>query len=311
MFEAFQIGPFFLWTHLIFLLIGGWLAAEFFFRLAQSATLSLQHFQEKSWLYLLSMFLAGRVFAVISDYRTYAHDPLRTFIFWDGGFSFLGAAVGIGIVLAFVTRGHRTTFLHWLDVLVPASCFGLSFAWLGAFFAGQSYGLPTDLPWGVTYDAMQVRYSVPLHPVQLYYAAFYFVLTFVLLVIRKYAKHVGTETLIGITVAALATFFLESFRGDLSVPVFATKLDFFVLIFLFVSLGVLAVLESRMASKISDRTFLIYELILGVTVTAFIGIRPFLDFEAFEMRFSQLLAILALLGVTVYVVVQRRKFPHL
>lgn len=307
MFEALQVGPFYLWTRVVFLLLGVWLSAEFFFRLAQTATLSLQHFQEKSWQYLGAFLLTGRVFAIIAEYRTYVKDPLRMFIVWDGGFSFLGGAVGIALVLLFATRGHRTTFLHWLDVLVPATCLGLTFSWLGAFFAGQNYGLPTDVPWGVTYDAMQVRYTVPLHPVQLYYAFFFFILTFVLLVLRKYAKRVGTETLIGIVIGALVTFWLESYRGDLSIPVFATTLDFVVLLTLFVSLGILALIEIRL----SEKTLLIYQAVLGVSITAYIIIRPWLDLEPTELRFSQLLAILALLGASVYVVVQRRKFPHL
>ena len=62
MFEALQFGPFFLWTRLVFMLLGAWLAAEFFFRLAQSATLSLQHFQDKAWYYLGAFILGGRVF---------------------------------------------------------------------------------------------------------------------------------------------------------------------------------------------------------------------------------------------------------
>lgn len=307
MFEALQLGPLFLWTRVIFLLVGIWLSTELFLRLAQSATLSLQHFQEKGWWYLLAFLLGGRMAALIAEYKVYVRDPMRMLVFWDGGFSFLGGAIGIALVLGYVTRGHRSTFLHWLDALVPSACLGLVFSWLGAFFAGQNYGRPTDVFWGVTYDAMNVRYAVPLHPVQLYYAFFFFTLTFVLLIIRKYAKHVGTETLIGIAAASIGTFFLESFRGDLSIPVFATQLDFTILVGLFVSLGVFAVIENRL----SEKWFLIYQLLLGVAVTAYIAIRPFLDFEAYELRFTQLLALLALLGTIVYVLVQRRKFPHL
>lgn len=307
MFEALQVGPFFLWTRVIFLLVGIWLFTEFFLRLAQSANLSLQHFKDH-WMYYLGAFLvSGRIFAIIGDYRVYLRDPLRVFIVWDGGWSFLGAAIGIGIVLFLVTRGHRSTFLHWLDAMLPAACFGMFFSWLGLFFAGQGYGRPSDLPWAVTYDAFNVRYAVPVHPVQLYYALFYLMLTFVLLVIRKYGKRVGAETLIGVVSASIGTFLLEYFRGDIGIPVFATQLDFIVMALLFGSLGLFALIERNL----SERGFLTYEIILGTTVTAYIFLRPFLDLEPYELRFSQLLAILALLGAVVYVLVQRRKFPHL
>ena len=307
MFEAFQIGPFYVWTRLAFLLIGIWLFVEFFLRLAQSANLSLQHFQQRSLWYVAAFVLGGRILAVLAEYRVYWKDPLRTFVLWDGNFSFLGAAVGIGVVLYIVTRGHRAIFLHWLDALVPATTLGLVFYWLGAFFSGTAYGSPTDMFWAVTYDAMNVRYTVPIHPVQLYYALFYFFLTFLLLVIRQKSKQVGAETLSGILIASVGTFFFESFRGDFSIPVFATKLDFFILVVLFISLGVFAAIEM----KLTEKGFFIYELILGVLSTAYIFARPWLDFETYELRFSQLLAVLTLLGTIVYVVVQRKRYPYL
>lgn len=307
MFEAFQVGPFLLWTRLAFMLIGIWLFVEFFLRLAQSANLSLQHFQQHWLWYALAFILGGRIFAILADYRVYVREPLRMLVLWDGGFSFLGAAIGIAIVLYVVTRGHRAIFLHWLDALVPATTLGLIFFWLGAFFSGTAYGRPADVFWGVTYDAMNVRYAVPIHPVQLYYALFYFFLTFLLLVIRKRSKRVGAETLFGILAASVGTFAFEYFRGDFTIPVFATQLDFLVLVLLFISLGVFAVIEL----KLSERGFFIYELILGVLTTAYMLLRPFLDLETYELRFSQFLALLAFLGSIVYVLVQRRKYPHL
>ncbi|MBI3331515.1 prolipoprotein diacylglyceryl transferase [Candidatus Peregrinibacteria bacterium] len=307
MFEAIQIGPFIIWTRLVFLLLGIWLSTEFFLRLAQSANLSLQHFQEHAWQYVVAFLLGGRVFAMIADYRVYVKDLPRIFVFWDGGFSYLGGAIGVAILLYFVTRSQRSTFLQWLDVLLPATTLGLVFSWIGAFAAGHAYGRPTDFLLGVTYDAMNVRYAVPIHPVQLYYAVFYFALTFLLLIIRKRAKRVGAETLFGIILATVGTFFFEYFRGDFGIPVFAMKLDFVVLLMLFISLGIFAVIELRLSNK----AIIICEAILGAVYGSYLVARPFMPFETFELRFSQFLAILSLLATVVYVVVHRRKYPHL
>lgn len=307
MFQAFEIGPFIFWSRLIFELLGLWLSAEFFLRIAGSANLSLQHFRERGLWYALAFLLGGRLVAILNEFQVYLRDPLRTFVFWDGGFSFLGAAIGIGVVLCIVTRGHRSTFLQWLDALVPATTFGLVFSWLGNFFSGRSYGRPTDVFWGVTYDAMNVRYAVPIHPVQLYYALFFFLLTFALLVIRKKAKRVGTETLAGIVLASLATFFLEYYRGDIPVLVFATEIDFLLLGGLFLSLGAMAAL----GSKLSKKVIVTYEIILVSLGGCYLFLRPFLDLETYELRFSQFLAVLALLAAVVYVVDHRRRYPYL
>lgn len=285
------------------------MASEFFFRLANSAGMSIQHFKEDAWWHLAAALLGGRLFAVIAEYRVYLRidEPLRIFHVHDGNFSFLGAAIGIGAVLAILRRHSRTTFLQWLDILLPATSFGLTFDWLGKFFAGQAYGSPTDVWWGVTYDTIGVRYAVPVHPVQLYYALFFAILTFALLIVRKQATRAGAETLVGIIAASAATFFFEFFRGDFGIPVFATKLDFVLLILLFFSLGFFALVEL----KLSQKAIVIAEVIATASCAVYMFLRPLLPLETVGLRFSQLLAVLALLGTIVYVLTHRRLHPHL
>lgn len=308
MFEAFQIGPFIIWTHLVFVLLAIWVSTEFFLRLAQSAGLSLQHFRENAWWHAGAFLVAGRLFAMLAEYRAYLRYPLQILIVWDGNFSYLGGAIGIGMMLYLRRTASRTTFLQWLDVLLPAACFGMTFEWLGKFAAGQAYGSPTDLFWGVTYDAPSVRFAVPIHPVQLYYAFFYLFLTFILLIVRKHARRAGAETLFGIVIAALATFCFEFFRGDADVrTVFATQADLLLLLALFAGLGVFAAVDIAL----SQRAILLY----GAAFTAFgvlyLFARYLLPFDMFEMRFNQFLSLLALAATVVYVTVHRKRYPHL
>ncbi len=307
MFEAFQFGPVTVWLRLAFLLMGTWLAAEFLFRLAASANLSLQSLKDDAKWHLLAFILGGRILAVIGQYQTYMKHPLRIPLFWDGGFSFLGGAIGVTLVLFWSSRNQRVTFLQWLDVILPATTFGLAFDWFGMFLSAQAYGKPTNVPWGVVMDTFNVRYTVPIHPVQLYYTLFYFSLTFLLLLIRRYSKRAGAETLIGIFLATIAVFFLEFLRGDFSIPVFATLTDFIFLGCLFGSLGVLALIEH----KLSQRANTIYGGIVAVLTIVYVLSRSWLDLPQYQLRFSQVLSILALLATVVYVVVHRRKYPHL
>lgn len=307
MFEAFSIGPAIIWTRVVFLLAGIVLSTSFFLRLAESAHLSLQHFKEQGVQFLLAFLLCGRLFAIIAQYRVFLLDPVRFFVFWDGSFSFLGAVFGIGAMLFWYTRTHRSTFMQWLDVLLPAGIFGSAFDWFGKFAAGQAYGKPTDMPWGVTYDTIGVRYTVPIHPVQLYYALTLLALTFLLLVVRKHSSRAGGETFVGIALLSIATFFFEYFRGDFSIPVFATRMDFLILSVLFASLGVFAAVELTL----SQRALIVYEALLIVVFGGYMFVRKLLPFATVELRFSQFLAVLALLATVVYVIVHRRKYPHL
>lgn len=306
MVEAVEIGPLVIWTHVVFLLIGVWLSTEFCFRLAEGSHLSLHHFQEYGRWYVAAFILGGRGIAVFADYRVYLNDLLRLFILWDGNFSFLGGAIGVGIVLSMVTREHRSTFLQWLDVLVPSAALGIGFDWLGKLAAGQAYGKPTDVPWGIVYDSMSVRYTVPVHPVQLYYVLFFLLLTFVLLIVRRYARRAGTETLVGVISAALAVLVFENFRGDFGIPVFAVLTDFVVLLFLF---GSAAVLVPRVRA-----VSLVTLIGLGGGTALIAGVylvtRGALPVPAIELRMSQFLAVLSLLVTVVYVALHRVKHPY-
>jgi Ca2+/Na+ antiporter len=103
------------------------------------------------------------------------------------------------------------------------------------------------------------------------------------------------------------TFFFEYFRGDFTIPVFATKLDFLILILLFLSLGIFAIVETKLA----PRVIAVYQSILVGVFAIFIFARQFLHLPTYELRFSQFLAVLALLATIVYVTVHRKKYPHL
>ena len=307
-FEAFQIGPFLFRSHLLLLLLGIYLASELFLRLAVSEGLQLTHFIRKSWIYLLAFLVGGRIFAVLVLYRVYLQDPGRFFILWDGSFSFLGGCIGMGIALFLLTLKQRSTFLQWLDALLPAVTLGLAFDWLGRFLGNISYGKPTDSIFGVVVESMAVRYTVPIHPVQLYYAFSFFLLTLLLLRLRKRPnRRTGFVTLLGIALSAVIIILFEFLRGDFSVTIFAKISDFLFLAVLFVSLGGIAIFEQ----KISERYSFVNSLLVTAGTVAYLLARPWISVAAVEWRFSQFLAVLAILVTVVYVVTHRWKYPHL
>lgn len=307
MFEAIQFGPVTVWMRMLFLLIAIWMSTEFFFRLSRAAGLSLQTIKQDARWHFAAFLFGGRLFAVIGDYQSYVRHLFRIFIVWDGNFSFVGGAIGIGVVLFVTSIRHRATLLQWLDVLLPAVTFGLAFDWIGMFLSATAYGKPTNMIWGVTYDTIGVHYTVPIHPVQLYYAIFYFVLTFILLLVRKYSRRAGAETLLGIAALSLMIVCFEFFRGDFGIPVYAKMTDFLFTAALIVSLGILASIEHRL----HQRSQYAYAIIVSIATMIYVTVRSRIDLPLYQLRFSQLLAILALLSSVVYVVVHRRKYPHL
>jgi hypothetical protein len=71
-------------------------------------------------------------------------------------------------------RRHQLPPLPTADVFAPGIALGHGIGRLGCFAAGCCWGVPTKLPWGVTFtnplfhDLVGVPLDIKLHPTQLY-----------------------------------------------------------------------------------------------------------------------------------------------
>jgi phosphatidylglycerol:prolipoprotein diacylglycerol transferase len=120
--------------------------------------------------------LGAKLLMILVDLSEYLRDPRTLF-----SLSTLQAA-GIfygGLLLALITaffymRSKHLPMLATADVLAPGIALGHSIGRLGCFAAGCCWGVPTNLPWAVTFnrpeahDLVGVPLGVPLHPTQLY-----------------------------------------------------------------------------------------------------------------------------------------------
>ncbi len=122
----------------------------------------------------------GHVF--FYGWHYYKQHPMDIFKVWEGGLASHGGAIGILVgLLIFVWWNRREyprlTFLAVLDTLVIPTAFAGGCIRIGNFINQEITGIPTTLPWGVifqhTVDGMR---GVPLHPVQLYESAAYFLI---------------------------------------------------------------------------------------------------------------------------------------
>jgi phosphatidylglycerol:prolipoprotein diacylglycerol transferase len=89
-----------------------------------------------------------------------------------GGLSWFGGLVGgVGVGLALVLV-RRWPVIPLLAAAAPAVAVGQALGRVGCFLVGDDYGLPTSLPWGVAFPRGLPPTTLPVHPTQLYEAAF-------------------------------------------------------------------------------------------------------------------------------------------
>ena len=125
---------------------------------------------------------------------------------WFGGF------VG-GLTAGYLTiRRHGWPVVAVLAAATPALAVGQMLGRIGCFLVGDDYGRPTTLPWGVRFPRGLPPTDVPVHPTQLYEAAFLALLAWVL--IRWRRQGVADRVVLGryLFLAGLFRFGLEFVR---------------------------------------------------------------------------------------------------
>lgn len=123
---------------------------------------------------------------------------------WTGGLASHGAAIGIIIAMyLYAKKTTGTTFMWVADRVVPAVAVGGMFIRIGNFFNSEIIGLPTELPWAVVFERIDM---LPRHPSMLYESLLCILLIGALLwIYNKYEKNPPQGALFGSFLVILFT----------------------------------------------------------------------------------------------------------
>lgn len=131
-----------------------------------------------------SVLIGAKLFYLLQFPGSFKSAPLALL---RNGFSLYGGLLGLTAAVLWSSLRFGHSSLAVLDAMAPALALGLVFTRIGCFLAGCCFGKPTELPWGVRFPIgsgawlQQVRdgivpadaaLTLPIHPTQLYEAAF-------------------------------------------------------------------------------------------------------------------------------------------
>jgi len=162
--------------------------------------------------------IGARLFSILFDGNLswYLENPKEIFMLWHGGFTFYGGFIfGTAAGIWYVNK-HKMDIWKVADLIAPALALGLAFGRLGCFASGDSFGKPTDLPWGVVFTdpASMAPTGVPLHPTQIYSVLTNALVFFILIKWQKRQKFTGQIFLLFVILYAFTRSFVEIFRND-------------------------------------------------------------------------------------------------
>jgi phosphatidylglycerol:prolipoprotein diacylglycerol transferase len=90
-------------------------------------------------------------------------------LFSTMGFAWFGAVIGGFIALVLLARHYQMKILAMLDIASPAAAIGYGIGRIGCLISGDGdYGIPTSLPWGMSFPNGLVPTTERVHPTPIY-----------------------------------------------------------------------------------------------------------------------------------------------
>jgi phosphatidylglycerol:prolipoprotein diacylglycerol transferase len=179
--------------------------------------LSLDFLNDYFYILIITAFLGARLGGILENSFYYLEYPKKIFSILDGNYSFYGSIILIFLVFYFLTKLKKEKFSLWLDALSPALLNFFFFLSIGDFLAGKNYGVPTNFFWGVSFNIPEIRYTVPIHPVQLYESlGIILIFLFVFIFFKFNNKNSGKKGSLSLFLYFLLIFILNFLRvsGD-------------------------------------------------------------------------------------------------
>ncbi len=119
------------------------------------------------WAYV-GGWIGARLFLIPTGWNYFVDDPVA-FLLSSSGWVWYGGVIGGAVAVCWWARRTNFPLITLADMAAPALAIGLGIGRIGCQLAGDGdYGVPTDLPWGMSYPDGVVPTTARVHPAPVY-----------------------------------------------------------------------------------------------------------------------------------------------
>ena len=210
---AFQILSFEIrWYSLAYIagIIIGWLLCKKIFIKNSNVN---EKFDDYLTFLIIGIIIGGRLgYVIFYNFNFYANNLLDILKIWEGGMSFHGGLIGIIIASILFARKNGQDYFLYLDQVSLVAPIGIFFGRLSNFINSELYGIPTEVPWAVTFIQID---NLSRHPSQLYEAISEGIILFLILLYFRNKNFLNKPGLISglfLIFYSIFRFFVEFLR---------------------------------------------------------------------------------------------------
>jgi phosphatidylglycerol:prolipoprotein diacylglycerol transferase len=147
--------------------------------------------------------ILSRLLHVIDRWEYYGQNPGQ--IIGAGGLTAYGAVLGATLAILIYIRVSKQPFGYFADMVAPGIILAQAIGRVGCTINGCCYGLPTSLPWSITYAHPNslAPLGVAVHPATVYEIIFNLLVFGLLLKLRRRFKPDGSLFLIYLSLYSL------------------------------------------------------------------------------------------------------------
>lgn len=155
-------------------------------------------------------------FVVFSAPDYFLRKPWEIVALWHGGLGVLGGLLGGFLAALWYCRKKDIPIWRFADTLAPGAMLGQAAGVLACLLNGDSYGKSTSASWAIVYTDPRAMapLNVPLHPVELYEMAAYFLVFFLVWQTRTKWRTEGATFMTYLAGYGAARLAVEFFRGN-------------------------------------------------------------------------------------------------
>lgn len=148
--------------------LGGWFYGDHLADLDRDRRPNRQDIDNILPLLVLGVILGGRLgYVFFYNFDYYMKHPLNIPFIWEGGMSFHGGLIAVGLVCVAYARMNKMSILALGDILATVAPIGLFFGRIANFINGELFGRITTVSWGIVFP---YGGGLPRHPSQFYEA---------------------------------------------------------------------------------------------------------------------------------------------